>query len=280
MDTMWIIKIAIKLILGRLPFKHQLLRSLNLFRHGKMDDPAYALKIFRLHFKQAPESLVVLELGPGDSLASALIAKAHGAKKVYLVDVGSYAKQSVKSYQIMARQLEQAGLKHLPDMENITTIDGMLEQCNAEYLTNGLQGLNKIPSASVDFIWSHSVVEHIRKRDFEKTFRELHRILKDDGQASHNVNLQDHLQHSLNSLRFAESLWESDFFAHSGFYTNRLRCTESLKIMEKAGFRVADLNRGFWESLPLPKTLLHPDFQHFSDEELRTRTYSVLLAKR
>ena len=182
--------------------------------------------------------------------------------------------------QIMARQLEQAGLKHLPNMENITTIDGMLEQCNAEYLTNGLHSLNKIPNASVDFIWSHSVVEHIRKRDFEKTFRELHRILKDDGQASHNVNLQDHLQYSLNSLRFAESLWESDFFTHSGFYTNRLRCTESLKIMEKAGFRVADLNRGFWESLPLPKTLLHPDFQHFSDEELRTRTYSVLLAKR
>ena len=115
MDTMWIIKIAIKLILGRLPFKHQLLRSLNLFRHGKMDDPAYALKIFRLHFKQAPESLVVLELGPGDSLASALIAKAHGAKKVYLVDVGSYAKQSVKSYQIISNSRFEKNLRKFFD---------------------------------------------------------------------------------------------------------------------------------------------------------------------
>ena len=50
---MWMIKIVLKLIFGHLPCKHRLLRPLNLFRHGRMDEPSYALKIFRLHVNQA-----------------------------------------------------------------------------------------------------------------------------------------------------------------------------------------------------------------------------------
>ena len=226
-----------------------------------------------------PKSFIALELGPGDSLASALIAKAHGAQKVYLVDVDAYAKQDIRTYKLMARYLRKAGLQHIPDMDGITTIDEMLKKCNAKYLTKGLQSLKDIPNASVGFIWSHSVLEHIRKRDFEETFRELYRILKNGGRASHNVDLQDHLQKSLNNLRFPESLWESDFFANAGFYTNRLRCTESLEIMEKTGFKITHQNRGCWKRLPLPKRAIHPDVRHFSDEELRIRTYSVSLAK-
>ena len=269
-----------KLILGRIPFKHQLFRSLHWFRHGQMDDPSYALKIFHMHFKKAfpqkaPNQFAALELGPGDSLASALIAKAHGAGKVYLVDVGAYADRNIKTYRRIARHLRQNGLSAFPNMDSIDSVEEMLQKCNASYLTDG--SLKNIPDASVDFIWSHSVLEHIRKRDFAKTMAELHRILKKDGRASHNVDLQDHLQHSLHSLRFSPSLWENNLFANSGFYTNRLRYSESLRMMKKAGFKILHTNRGYWKALPLPRKNFHPEFRHLTDDELRICTYSVLL---
>jgi len=100
--ALWAAKIAAKLILGRMPFRHQLLRRLGMFKHGQMDEATYALKIFNLHRKATfpdglPTDFSALELGPGDSLANALIAKAHGAKTVYLCDVGHYTTTDIKN---------------------------------------------------------------------------------------------------------------------------------------------------------------------------------------
>ncbi len=280
--AIWAAKIAAKLILGRLPYRHQLLRNLGMFKHGQMDEAAHALKIFNLHEKTAfpagfPAGSSVMELGPGDSLVTALIAKSYGAGAVYLCDVGHFASNNIEDYQRLAIELHQAGLENIPNLANVDSVSEMLNLCNASYITNGLEGLRSIADNSVDMIWSHSVLEHIRKRDFFKTMVELRRIIKDTGRVSHSVDLQDHLDKSLNNLRFSKSLWENDFFANSGFYTNRLRCEESLKLMEKAGFRIVTHEKGQWDSLPLPREKMHPDFIHFSDDELRVRNYSVLL---
>ncbi len=280
--AIWAAKIAAKLILGRIPFRHQLLRKLSMFKHGRMDEAAHALSIFNLHKKAAypggpPAGISVLELGPGDSLATALIAKAYGAGSVYLCDVDHYATDDIEKYQGMAIELKQSGLDNVPNLANADYLEEMLEACNAQYLTNGLEGLRSIPDKSIDFIWSHSVLEHIRKRDFYDTMLELRRILKDTGRVSHNVDLMDHLQKSLNSLRFSESIWENETFANSGFYTNRLRCEESLKLMEKSGFRIVTHEKGQWDELPLPREKMHSDFNSYSDDELRVRTYSILL---
>ena len=45
----WWVKIVSKLLLSRLPFRYQVWQLLGLFRHGKMDNTAYALKVFRHH---------------------------------------------------------------------------------------------------------------------------------------------------------------------------------------------------------------------------------------
>lgn len=280
----WAAKIAAKLVLGRLPFKHQLLRGLGMFKHGFMDDAAYALKIFTIHKNAAfpdglPAGFTALELGPGDSLASALIARAHGAAKSYHCDVGAYASQDIETYRQLAADLRAAGLDNVPDLTPIQSVPEMLALCNAEYLTGGLADLQKIPDNSVDLIWSHSVVEHIRKRDFAPTMAALHRIVKPQGRVSHNVDLQDHLQKSINNLRFSDGFWENDIVAESGFYTNRLRCQQSLNLMTGAGFQILQENRGTWDSIPLPRHKLHTDFKDLPEPELRTCTYSVLLKR-
>ncbi|MDH5721726.1 MAG: class I SAM-dependent methyltransferase [Alphaproteobacteria bacterium] len=279
----WAFKIAVKLVLGRVPYRHTILKKLGIFRHGKMEDIDYALRVFQKHINWAypdgmPPNLILLELGPGDSLVSALIAKSYGAEKIYHVDIGAYAEQDVELYRKFAEQLRAKGLDS-PDLSETQTMQDVMEICGSVYMVKGLESLKKIPSDSVDFIWSHSVVEHIRKREFRAIMLELSRIVKFDGRVSHNVDLQDHLEKKLNNLRFSDRFWENDIVADSGFYTNRLRYTQSLDLMKNSGFSVLNTETGKWESIPTPREKLHHMFRDFDDEELKIRTYRVLLEK-
>lgn len=277
---LWPLKIIAKLVLSKFPFRHKILRNLGIFKHGRMDDVSYAHKIFKMHFDRAypqekPQSFTALELGPGDSVASALIAKAYGAEQIWLVDAGRYASEDMALYKKVMEALDKE-YGHPLDIKS-DTFDGLLTACGAHYLTDGLESLKSIPSETVDFIWSHSVLEHVRHRDFEATMIELKRILKPDGFISHNVDIQDHLDRSLNNLRFPRKLWENEFFAGAGFYTNRIGYTQALDAMRGAGFNVISTDAGRWEKLPVPKHKMDKEFQHINDDELRVRTYNVLL---
>lgn len=277
----WALKIIAKLIIARLPIPYSLWRSLNVFRHGSMDSTEYPVKIFNLHLKRAfpdglPSDAVLLELGPGDSLASALLGYASGASMTYLVDVGSFARKDVAFYQTLAADLCDRGLQ-CPDLSSALSFDDILQASNARYLTDGLASLCAIPSESVDFVWSHSVLEHVRKDELAAVFSELHRILKPGRSSSHNIDYQDHLAFSLNNLRFSEKLWESDFFANSGFYTNRVPAIRLHKMLQEAGFKILREDYGKWDELPIPRRTLHADFTKYTDEELCNRTSHVLL---
>ena len=54
-------------------------------------------------------------------------------------------------------------------------IEEILKSTNAVYLTNGLSSLKLINSLSLDFVWSHSVLEHIRKSDFLDIQKEFYK---------------------------------------------------------------------------------------------------------
>ena len=134
-----------------------------------------------------------------------------------------------------------------------------------------------MPSASVDFIWSHAVLEHVRKREFLDTMRECRRILKSGGICSHQIDLRDHLGGALNNLRFSERVWESEIVAMSGFYTNRIWFGEMLSLFGQAGFEVevGDVHR--WARLPTPRKRLAREFRTVSDKDLLVADFSVLL---
>lgn len=112
----WWARIAAKIVLSRLPLGYGFWKKLGLFEHGEMDQPAQALKTFWEHAKTANflsstsrEGFSVLELGPGDSVFTALIAKALGATCVWLVDSGSFATTDPRSYANMAAYLRVQG---------------------------------------------------------------------------------------------------------------------------------------------------------------------------
>ena len=104
----WQAKIAAKLILSRLPVANPFWKRLGLFEHGSMERPEYAYRVCINHFDTAPfigrqSGFVALELGPGDTLFSAMISKAFGASKTYLVDMGSYATADIDPYRPMGK---------------------------------------------------------------------------------------------------------------------------------------------------------------------------------
>ena len=78
----WWFKIISKIILSRLPINYNFWQNIGLFRHGKMDVSNYAIEIFKSHLNKSNinclNNKVILEIGPGDSIATAIIAHSYG----------------------------------------------------------------------------------------------------------------------------------------------------------------------------------------------------------
>lgn len=277
----WILKLVVKLIVFRLPFLYKTWAKLGFFRHGQMDSCEYALKIFFLHLYRAfpngvEQDATFLELGPGDSVASAVIASTFGVSKTYLVDVGDFATKDVSFYQLLISRLYEQ--KYNPiNAKCYKNFQDVLKTSRGVYLTNGIADLKKIPSKSIDFIYSHSVLEHVKKDELFSVLLELRRIMKDGGISSHCIDYQDHLNFSLNNLRFPRRIWESNFFWNSGFYTNRVPAKIMHKMFECAGFQILQEEFGCWEILPTPRHLMDKEFLEYKDEDLINRTSSVVL---
>jgi hypothetical protein len=277
----WQVKIAAKIVLARLPLPYHFWEKIGLFKQGGMDRPEYALRIFRRHFDAASltgkaDGFVGLELGPGDSLDSALIAKTFGASKTFLVDVESCASTDLSVYRRMESHLRLLGM-YPPNLDHCRTIDDVAESCGAEYLTEGLTSLKTIPSASVDFVWSNAVLPYVRRNQFVATLRELRRVQRVGGVASHCVPIKDIIGGKLNDLRFSEGIWESPFMANSRFYTNRLRYSELLRIFRDAGFEPEVVRETRWKTLPIPRRKMAKEFALLSEEDLQVSEFDVLL---
>ncbi len=272
----WWAKIAAKVVLARLPVGGRTWQSLGLFSPGEMDDPDYAIGVFDRHYRAAGSpgpGFAYLELGPGDSLASAVIGRAYGAAQGWLVDAGAYAARDMDLYRRLAARLaEDYPAADLSTVADASDSADMLERLSVLYLETGLAGLRMVPDASCDMIFSQAVLEHVPRDEFAATLAEFHRILKLGGVSTHQIDFRDHLGGGLNNLRFSESLWEAPWFARrSGFYTNRLRLSEMTACIQAAGFDVRITDAALWPKIPLARGCLGIDLAHVPDEDLAVR---------
>jgi hypothetical protein len=277
----WQLKIAAKIVLARLPLSYHSWEKIGLFKQGAMERPEYALRIFRRHFDAAglagkADEFVGLELGPGDSLCSALIAKTFGGSRTFLVDVESCASTDLRVYRRMEAHLRQLGM-YPPNLDHCRTMDEVAEACGAEYMTEGLDSLRKIPSASVDFVWSNAVLPYVRRNQFVLTLQELRRVQRQGGVASHTIPIKDIIGGKLNDLRFGAGIWESPLMANSRFYTNRLRYLELLRLFREAGFEPEVVREICWKTLPIPRRKMAQEFAKLSEEDLQVSEFDVLL---
>jgi SAM-dependent methyltransferase len=279
----WFLKMAGKMTIARLPLSHNFWFRLGIFKHGQMQDFNYAHGVFKHHLALAGleggggnGSKVVLELGPGESLFSAVLAKAYGFKGSILLDVGNFSLPEVAVYRDFTHWLQSLGFT-LPSLDACSDIAQSLAILQSRYLTEGLTALKTLPDQSVDLIFSQAVLEHVRKKEMVETFREIHRILKPEGCSTHVIDLKDHLQSSLNSLRFNEEFWESPFVSNSGFYTNRLRFNDYMSLFSTSGFQVDVISKSEWKNVPLKKWVLAPQFRALPGEILKISDCTVRL---
>lgn len=274
----WWGKVAAKAVLSRVPMGYGTWERLGLFKHGHMEQFDYALRVFRSHFDRSrlTTNLTICEIGPGDSLFTAVIAKALGASRCYLVDVGAFAHSDMAPYRRLIAHLDAIGLP-MPTLRTCDNLEALLAACNAVYLTNGVQSFREIPDASVDLIFSQAVLEHVRRQDFDQLVREMRRAIRPGGIGSHAVDLKDHLGGRLNHLRFSERVWESDFMARSGFYTNRIRFSEMLDRFRRGGFQCDVLRIGRFDELPTARAHMAHAFATLADDDLVVSDFDVVL---
>jgi SAM-dependent methyltransferase len=279
--TPWWAKMGAKVVVARLPVGYRFWRAVSVSVHGEMQDPPWAYETFRRHydagdFARKGAGFKTLEIGPGDSLNTGLIAHALGGSETTLIDVAPFASLDLAVYRSMARFLGEQGLP-VTGLDALGTTAEVLDACSTRYLTQGIESLRALPDASVDFAFTNAVLQSVRRVEVPEMLRELRRVLRPGGMSSHSIDLRDFLTSELNHLRFSESVWESHWLSRSGCYTNRLRLPEWRQRFEEAGFQVEfpEVNR--WDRLPLSRSRMHPAFREFSDEDLRASTINVTL---
>jgi SAM-dependent methyltransferase len=276
----WWAKGMLKLAVSKLPVSYGLLRKFALARHGAMLRPGFAYDAFRRHFDSAhfhrkAGGFTTLELGPGDSLFTALTAWVHGGASTWLVDVAPFAGTDLAAYRAMSDFLRQQGLA-APDVSAAIGLEDVLSACNARYETRGLASLRAIPDNSIDFAFSNTVLQHVALEEFDATLAELKRVLHPNGCCVHSIDLRDMLAQSLHHLKFSARTWESRSFRNSGFYTNRLRLAQMLAAFRLAGFETDVVEENRWPALPVGRGELAEPYRSMPDDELLAATVRVV----
>lgn len=257
----WRLKLAAKLVLARLPLRYDTWRRLGLFRHGarptaiepRLGVFAHHVSIHRAHTGGAPRTIV--ELGPGDSLATAILAHAIGARAI-LIDAGDFATHDMAHYRALAHATGHSDT--IARVCEAADRDAMMTALGAHYSTGGVASLSTLAAESVDLIFSNAVLEHVPRDEMQDLFRASGRVLQPNGIASHGVDLHDHLGGRLNHWRFSPTVWESPLFRQSGFYTNRWPFSAYVGFARAAGLAVQVPWLRCWNEPPLKKEATPP----------------------
>lgn len=229
------------------------------------------------------EGKAVCEMGPGQFLSHAFLAYQLGADESYLLEIDDFAHQEGK-IKMSRNLLLKEGMdkkRNLPGTEKAGTWKRYLKLLRSRYYTDGIDGYRRIPDDAVDYVFSFSVVEHIRKNVIRETMQEMYRFMRCGGTAYHVVDLKDHLGGGKNHLRFSDAEWEDQNHYKMDNYTNRLSCSELVSIWKETGFSVVYLKRERMDKRKLlNRSELNPVFSGISEKDLETGSFTVMLQKR
>jgi SAM-dependent methyltransferase len=131
-----------------------------------------------------------------------------------------------------------------------------------------------LPAASVDVVFSNSVLEHVPPATIDRCLAEARRILVAGGVVFHSVNCGDHYAyvdrniHQLNYLQFSEARWRK--WNNTFLYQNRLRAVDFVDMARAAGFTIEiDTSRPHPMRLRQLETIrVDPHFARYSREQL------------
>lgn len=167
----------------------------------------------------------VLELGPGNTRAVAMLARLRGAKSVDGYDAFDLqTRDPARLRALYEGLLKRAG-------EDPSRVDSLLSGGRVHHDAGSLKATGR----RYDLVISRAVLEHVR--DLTALHRELREITTDDAVLIHKIDMRSHgfeWDHELDFLLFPEKLYRS-LTTHIG-EPNRVRAQGYLDVAQQHGF--------------------------------------------
>ena len=220
-----------------------------------MENKVYAFNIFKRHVQKhiTNPNGTILEIGPGDSPYSSIISIEYGFSKALLLDNANYF--DINKYQKECKMIE--------------------------YLTEGIDSLRNIESETVDYSFSHTVLQHIHKDEIDSYLKNLYRVMKKDSKSSHYIDFKDMLFGRFNHLIVNNLIWESSIIRSCFFYTNRLRKSQMIRLFKENGFHVTIIEeKSLLNDLKIKRNSLSKNFFSISEDDLSCSSMHILVQKK
>jgi hypothetical protein len=214
----------------------------------------------------------VLEVGPGASLIMSIGFLLEGAKSILLID----------KYPRWDRNVTNDDIKYMKDntgrdASKYFDSDSRPRKDIFSYVLNSVEDMRDVESSSVDILMSAGVLEHVTR--IEESFKEMNRVLKNNGVMYHYISLGDHynFHRPFKFLRYSDFVWYN-FLSKEGYsFMNRLRVDDYLVLAEKYGFKILSIENVLNESLDIKK--INKKFMNKSLEDLKTVDCYVVMRK-
>jgi SAM-dependent methyltransferase len=231
-----------------------------------------------------------LEMGTGWYPTFPFCLYIAGAKQVDTVDLNPHMKwdltracagelgQHLETIaKAVNRPVEELRARHERLMAALAKGDASVEDATegvVRYRAPADASATGLPDASVDVVFSNSVLEHVPGPVIAACFREARRILRPGGVVFHSVNCGDHYAYvdrsinQLNYLRYSDAQW--GVWNNKFLYQNRLRAKDFTDMALDAGFTIeVDTSRPHPDRLKqLAGIKVHPDFAKYSRDQL------------
>ncbi|MEZ4400413.1 MAG: class I SAM-dependent methyltransferase [Kofleriaceae bacterium] len=307
----WRIKGAIQKVLGAVPggdaLHYQLQRKAGGLRNVtremtiKVDDWRVMVDMLRRCGVEVPGARM-LEIGTGWYTLFPFALYAAGAAQVVTVDLNRYLRRELtrQCVEVLARP------DHVEVLAATAGVSGGDVEHRLARLARALAGgadvtaatdgvvvyhapadasATALPAASIDVVFSNSVLEHVPGPVIAAIFAEARRLLPPGGVMIHGVNCGDHYAYgdaainqlhylSYSAARFAK--WQNKFL-----YQNRLRAPDFTALATTAGFTIElDTSKAKPERLAqLDQIQVHPEFARYSKAELAITSIDFVARK-
>ena len=298
------------------PGLYAMLRQRRMLLEGVTAEYSYGLwfkhfsRYHKLTGRGTPE--VVAELGPGDTLGTGIAALLSGASRYVGADTLPFANVE-ETATVGSRLPSLFHARHAPEVRGFPDyrdaldergflsavlsdeiLKETLEQSRVDaILSDACKAINKektkhfsyfapydassIEPASIDFLFSHSVLEHIT--DLPTAMRAVHGWLKPGAVMSHQFDQRSHgLTQAWDGHRHFEDMAWKVVVGKRPFLINRLTFSDVIRIIEEAGFRILTAER---DNVPptMDRDELCAKWRSQSDEELSTSSGFVQAQK-
>jgi hypothetical protein len=244
----WPFKVATKLAFGALRVNYQALKKRGLVEHGKMEQQDFARSVYRRHVTEVMQGSrargCLLELGPGDSVATGFLARAAGFDSAWLVDAGPFATMEPAHLDQLASALAP-GLARFDPATTPAQCQQQLADLGIHYETAGVQSLALVPDASVQHSFSNTVLQHVHRAEVPRLAAELGRAHAPGSLSSHLIKFSDHFSGGFLNKRLPDRVMESGLVKRANLYTNRLGADELGYWFKEAGLHIVHVALDF-----------------------------------